>query len=132
VFALVCSSPTSTPAIGVVVNELTVPLIGDMVYLHDSVTKASSKNRMRWCMVIAINGSQTRVAPRSASVPGPVHTAAGLLREFTMEGWFSRWTLPVATVDVGGARNIGQLPEPARSQVLALFKRSKRRGRHQP
>jgi hypothetical protein len=103
-----------------------------MVYLHDSVTKASEKNVLRWCMVIAVNGSQARVAPRSASVPGPIHTAAGLLPEFTMEGWFSRWSVPVATVDVDGARNIGQLPEPARSQVLGLFKRSKRRGSHRP
>lgn len=102
--------------------------IGDMVHLHDRVTHASDKNVMRWCMVLAVHGWRTRVAPRSASVPGPVHTPARVLPEITMEGWFSRWSVPVATVDVDEARNIGQLPEPARSEVLNLHRRRKQRG----
>jgi hypothetical protein len=102
--------------------------IGDIVYLHDNVTKASSKNVMRWCMVVSINGFSARGAPRSSTVRGLVHTAAGLLPEFTRDGWFSRWDLPVPTLAVDNARNAGQLPEPERSQVLALFTRR----RHNP
>jgi hypothetical protein len=97
--------------------------IGDIVYLHDHQTHASGKNRMRWCMVVAINGSQTRVAPRSSTVRGQVFTAAAEMVEFDKDGWFSRWSLPVSVNVVDSARNIGQLPEPARSAVLALFVR---------
>jgi len=102
--------------------------IGDMVYLHDHDTKASRKDVMRWCMVVAVIGSQARVAPRSSTVRGKVFTAAGLLPEFTENGWFSKWSLPVPAQLLDDARNIGQLPEPARTQVLGLFARSKRRG----
>lgn len=54
---------------------------------------------------------------------GVVFTPAGCLPELDKDGWFSRWSLPVSTALVDGARNIGQLPEPARSDVLALFSR---------
>lgn len=101
--------------------------IGDIVYLHDRDTQASEKNVMRWCMIVAINGSRTRVAPRSSTVRGPVFTPADLLPEFDRDGWFSRWTVPVATVVVEQARNLGQLPEPARSEVLRITARRKRR-----
>jgi hypothetical protein len=103
-----------------------VAQVGDIVYLHDKVTKASSKNVMRWCMVVAVNGSRTRVAPRSATVRGLVNTGAELLPEFTSDGWFSRWSLTVPTVAVDNARNIGRLPEPQCSDVLALFTRRRR------
>ncbi len=99
--------------------------VGDIVYLHDHQTNASEKDRMRWCMVVAINGSQTRVAPRSSTVPGPVFTAAGTM-PFDKDGWFSRWSLPVSLATVCTARNIGQLPEPAQSAVRALFARRRR------
>jgi hypothetical protein len=97
--------------------------VGDIVYLHDHQTHASNKSRMRWCMVVARSGSQARVAPRSASVRGPVFTPAGCMPEWDKDGWFSRWSLPVSTVAVDAARNIGQLREPERSAVLALFRR---------
>lgn len=100
--------------------------VGDMVYLHDRQTNASRKNRMRWCMVIARSGSRARVAPRSTTVPGLVFTPAGYLPEFDKPGWFSRWDLPVSTSLIDSARNIGQLPEPARGDVLALFARGMR------
>jgi hypothetical protein len=45
-------------------------LIGDMVYLHDHETKASPKDVMRWCLVVALMGSQARVAPRSIGAEG--------------------------------------------------------------
>lgn len=97
--------------------------IGDIVYLHDHDTKASPKAVMRWCIVIALAGSTARVAPRSASRAGKVFTPRGLLPEFTEDGWFSRWALPVARHVAEGARNAGQLPQPERSAVLALFAR---------
>jgi hypothetical protein len=97
--------------------------IGDIVYLHDYDTKASSKNVLRWCMVVAVAGSTVRVAPRSASRGGKVFTAQSLLAEFSEDGWFSRWALSVPRSVVERARNAGQLPEPERSQILALFGR---------
>ena len=109
-------------------SRIVTTAVGDMVYLHDSVTKASKKDRMRWYLVVAIRGSTARVAPRSASVPGPIFTPANLMSEFTRDGWFSRWTIPVAAVSIEAARNIGQLPEPERSEILALVRRP-RRGR---
>jgi hypothetical protein len=50
-----------------------------------------------------------------------VFTAAELMPGFTEDGWFSRWALPVPTHVVDHAENQGRLPEPERSQVLALF-----------
>jgi hypothetical protein len=99
--------------------------VGDMIYLHDSLL-GSPKAVMRWCMVVATTGSTTRVAPRSASVSGVVFTPAGLLPQFTKDGWFSRWTVPVSSTDADQALNIGQLPEPARTQVLAVQRRRRR------
>lgn len=92
-----------------------------MVYLHDHVTRVSRKNVMRWCMVVARNGSMCRVCPRSTTLVGPVFTSAGYLPEFDQPGWFSRFDRPVATHLVDGARNVGQLPEPARGDVLNLY-----------
>ena len=97
--------------------------IGDIVYLHDSDTKASPKSEWRWCMVIGFAGSMVRVAPRSASVRGPVFTPKELMPEFTKNGWFKRWALSAPRHVVDAARNIGPLPEPERSAVLALFAR---------
>ena len=105
------------------VGIATMVQIGDIVYLHDHDTAASPKAVMRWCMVIALAGSTARVAPRSASRTGKVFTPRGLLSEFTEDGWFSRWALPVARHVVEDARNAGQLLEPERSAVLALFVR---------
>lgn len=101
--------------------------IGDIVRLHDSDTKASLKvNDVRWCMVISISGSMVRVAPRSTTVKGPVFTSRNLMKEFSKDGWFKRWALPVPRHVVDNAQNIGQLPEPERSAVLGLFARRTR------
>jgi hypothetical protein len=99
--------------------------VGDVIYLHDSLL-GSRKDVMRWCMVVATSASVTRVAPRSASHSGVVFTRAGLMPEFTKDGWFSRWTVPVNSTEADDARNIGQLPEPARSGVLAAVARKRR------
>jgi hypothetical protein len=104
--------------------------IGDVIYLHDSLL-GTSKNVMRWCVVVASTGSITRVAPRSASSPGAIFTPAGLLPEFSKDGWFSRWTVAVDSMQADAARNVGQLPEPARSDVLRLVSR-RRRPRSKP
>ena len=96
--------------------------VGDVIYLHDSLL-GSRKDVMRWCMVVATSASVTRVAPRSASHSGVDLHPAGLMPEFTKDGWFSRWTVPVNSTEADDARNIGQLPEPARSGVLAAVAR---------
>jgi hypothetical protein len=97
--------------------------VGDIVHLHDWDTTASKKDVMRWCMVVGITGSTARVAPRSASKSGKVFTSAELMDAFTRDGCFSRWSLPVPVSLLESVRNIGQLPEPERSQVLSLFHR---------
>jgi len=97
--------------------------IGDILYLHDHETKASDKDIMRWCMVIAITGSMLRVAPRSATNPGPVFCPAEAMKRFTKDGWFSRWAISVPVAVADAAENIGQLREPERTQVLELFAR---------
>jgi hypothetical protein len=98
-----------------------VAQVGDMVYLHDRVTKVSRKNVMRWCMVVARNGSISRVCPRSTTVVSAIFSIRGELPEFDEPGWFSRFDRPVPTKDVDAARNIGQLPEPTRTDVLDLY-----------
>jgi hypothetical protein len=99
--------------------------VGDVIYLHD-IFLGSPKDVMRWCMVVATTGSVIRVAPRSASQSGVVFTPAGLMPEFTRDGWFSRWTVVVNSTEADQARNIGQLPEPARSGVLTAVARKRR------
>ena len=101
--------------------------IGDMVRLHNADTKISKDPRkaqeVRWCMVIGISGSSVRVAPRSTTVKGPVFTSEKLMPEFSRDGWFKRWSVSVPKRIVDNAQNIGQLPEPARTDVLNLFTR---------
>jgi hypothetical protein len=98
-----------------------VAQVGDVVYLHDRVTHVSRKNVMRWCMVVVRNRSICRICPRSTTMQGPVFTTADTMDEFDQPGWFSRFDRPVATHLVDSARNIGPLPEPARSDVLNLY-----------
>jgi hypothetical protein len=95
--------------------------VGDMVYLHDRATKVSRKNVLRWCMVVTRNGSMCRICPRSTTLVGPVFTGVDYMDEFDQPGWFSRFDRPIATHLVDQARNIGALPDPARSQLLNLY-----------
>jgi hypothetical protein len=97
--------------------------IGDILYLHDHDTKVSQKDRLRWCMVIGASGSMVQVTPRSTTSRGPVFCPAEAMGEFDKDGWFKRWRRPVPVAVANAATNIGQLREPERSQVLALFAR---------
>ncbi len=97
--------------------------IGDILHLHDHDTKVSNKNKLRWCMVIGITGSMVQVAPRSTTSRGPVFCPAEAMAEFDRDGRFKRWRRPVPLAVANAATNIGQLREPERTQVLALFAR---------
>ncbi len=78
---------------------------------------------MRWCMVVAIVGRTVRLAPRSASVPAAVFSPMSSKPEFTADGWFGRWSATADLADVQAAQNIGQIPDPERTQILALHQR---------
>jgi hypothetical protein len=97
--------------------------VGDVLTLHDADTGASPKNVMRPCMVIAIGSAVVAVAPRSVSVKGAVPTPTSASVAFTKDGSFSRWRIRVSLPTAVAAPNHGQLAEPYRSEVLALFVR---------
>jgi hypothetical protein len=97
--------------------------VGDVLSLHDADTGASTKNVVRPCMVVAVSATIVVVAPRSASVAGPVRTPTSASPAFTRPGSFSRWRCRVARTIADAATNHGQLAEPYRSQLLALTRR---------
>lgn len=101
--------------------------VGDVLSISDTVTGFSSKNVMRWWFVAAITGFSVRIVPRSATARGGVFTPASSMPEFTKDGWFRPMSLPLALVDALACRNIGQLSEPYRTQVLAQSRRRRRR-----
>lgn len=91
---------------------------GDVIYLHESVTRLSRKDRMRWCVVTAIAGPHVRVVGRSTTRTDGVPVPAAVMPEFTREGWFPRPPVRVTLPDAQAARNIGRLPEPYLTQIL--------------
>jgi hypothetical protein len=97
--------------------------VGDVLTLHDADTGASGKNVTRPCMVLAISAAIVVVAPRSVSINGTVPTPASASPGFNKPGSFSRWRCPVGRPAADAATNHGQLAEPYRAQVLALFAR---------
>jgi hypothetical protein len=99
--------------------------VGDVLTLHDADTGASDKNVTRPCMVIAVASTIVVVAPRSVSVSGPVPTPISASPGFSKPGSFSRWRRPVGRAAAEAAPNHGQLAEPYRGQVLALFSRKR-------
>ena len=92
--------------------------VGDVLYLHESVTRFSRKDRMRWCVVTAVIGRNVRVAGRSTSRTDGVPVPEGVMAAFTADGWFPRPTVRIALADATTARNVGRLPEPYLTQVL--------------
>ena len=102
------SAPRSEPGVGV----------GDILYLHDSVTRFSAKDRMRWCVVTAVVGANVRVAGRSTTRTDGVPVPEGVLAAFTADGWFPRPPVRIQLADAAAARCVGRLPEPYLSQVL--------------
>lgn len=99
--------------------------VGDVLLLHDADTGASNKNVMRPCVVVAIASSVVVVAPRSASVKGPVETPVGASTAFTKPGSFSGWRCRVGLAAALAADNHRQLTEPYRGEVLVLSRRRK-------
>lgn len=103
------------------------PSIGDVLYLHDNVTRLSKKNVKRWCILVATIGQHVRVVGRSASRRAGVFTPAGTLAEFDRDGYFWPASARISLADARRARNIGKLPEPYLSQVLAQYRRRRRK-----
>lgn len=104
------------------------PAIGDVIRVDDRITRFSKKkrNRMRWCMVAAVFGPHVRVVGRTATGRSGVFTPALTLPQFDRDGYFWPGSARIPLSIAAGCRNIGQLPEPYRSQVLAQTRR--RRG----
>src|SRR4051794_26022102 len=98
-----------------------------MLYLSDTVTHLSQKTVMRWCVVVAINAQQVRGVGRSASCTRGVFTPAGALPEFDKDGRFWPASARIALADAKRARRIGKLPEPYLADVLAQFRRRRRK-----
>jgi len=101
----------------------TVIAVGDVLVLHDADTGASLKSVVRPCMVVVVRPASVVVAPRSASAKGLISTPPAASTAFSTTGNFSKWRLPVSRVIADAAPNHGQLAEPYRSKVLALFAR---------
>ena len=101
--------------------------IGDVLHLHDHVTRFSNKSVVRWCVVVALVGENVRVVGRSASRRTGVFTPAGTLPEFDRDGYFWPASARVSRSDACRARNIGKLPEPYLGDVLAQFRRRRRK-----
>ncbi|MGI8411618.1 MAG: hypothetical protein ACR2LV_02840 [Solirubrobacteraceae bacterium] len=92
--------------------------VGDVLYLHDSVTGFSAKDCMRWCVVTAVIGRHVRVAGRSTTRTDGVSVPRSAMADFTADGWVLRPPIRVAASDAGAARNIGPLPRHYLEQVL--------------
>jgi hypothetical protein len=101
--------------------------VGDVLYLSDTVTHLSQKTVMRWCVVVAISGQQARVVGRSASCTRGVFTPARTLPEFDKDGRFWPSSARISLADAARARKIGRLPEPYLGDVLAQFRRRRRK-----
>ena len=98
-----------------------------MLYLHDNVTRLSKKNVKRSYVVVATVGHHVRVVGRSASRHTGVFTPAATMPEFDRDGYFWPSSARISFGDARRARNIGRLPEPYLSQVLAQYRRRRRK-----
>jgi hypothetical protein len=92
--------------------------VGDVLYLHESITRFSAKDCMRWCVVTAVVGRSVRVAGRSTTRTDGVPVPASVMRNFSVDGWFPRPPVRISLADAQAARNIGRMPDPYLSQVL--------------
>lgn len=92
--------------------------VGDVLYLHDSVTGFSAKDCMRWCVVTAMIGQHVRVAGRSTTRTDGVPVPQSAMPEFTADGWVLRPPIRISASDARAARNIGPLPRHYLEQVL--------------
>ena len=92
--------------------------VGDVIYLHDSVTRLSRKDVMRWCIVSGIVGPSVRVAGRSTTREDGVQIPRTAKAEFTADGWIPRPAVRISLAEAQAARNIGALPDHYVAQVL--------------
>ncbi|MGA2163941.1 MAG: hypothetical protein ABSH36_05680 [Solirubrobacteraceae bacterium] len=93
-------------------------LVGDVLYLHDTITHFSRKDVLRWCIVTAIIGRNVRVAGRSTTRQDGVPIPATAMAEFTADGWIPRPAVRIALAEARAAHNIGPLPNHYLQQVL--------------
>lgn len=100
-------------------SEAKSPLaVGDVLHLHDYVTRFSKKDRCRWCVVTAIVGRDVRVAGRSTTRQDGVPIPMTAMEEFDKDGWIPAPALRISRADAEAARNIGPLPDHYLQQVL--------------
>lgn len=92
--------------------------VGDVIRIHDSVTRFSGKDKLRWCVVTAVFGRNARVAGRSTTRTDGVPVPAEVMAEFTKDGWILRPAARISLADADAARNIGPLPDHYLQQVL--------------
>jgi hypothetical protein len=97
--------------------------IGDVLYLHDHITRFSNKN---------VRGSRARWQRRAgggslASRRNGVFTPARAMPEFDLPGYFWPSSRRISSRDAASARNIGKLPERYLRQVLAQFRQRRRK-----
>jgi hypothetical protein len=92
--------------------------VGDVLYLHDHVTRFSAKDKFRWCVVTAIVGQDVRVAGRSTTRSDGVPVPATAMEEFNKDGWVPAPAVRVSRAEAEVSRNIGPLPDQYREQVL--------------
>jgi hypothetical protein len=100
--------------------------VGDVLHLHERVTRFSAKNVLRWTVVVTVGSSRVRVVGRTASGSRGVFTPAGLLQEFDLDGYFWPASAVISRDEAERAGRIGTLPEPYRTQVLAQYRRRRR------
>lgn len=101
--------------------------IGDVLYLSDTVTHLSQKSVRRWCVVVGVTGYQVRVVGRSASRRSGVFTPAGTVPQIDRDGRFWPASARISLADALRGRNVGKLPEPYLGEVLAQFRRRRRK-----
>lgn len=92
--------------------------VGDVLYLHESITRFSRKDCLRWCVVTAVFGRNVRVAGRSTTRTDGVSVPSAVMPEFTVDGWIPRPPVRISLADAAAARNVGRLPEPYLTQVM--------------
>ncbi|HMJ01166.1 MAG TPA: hypothetical protein VK488_15145 [Gaiellaceae bacterium] len=92
--------------------------VGDVLYLHDHVTRFSKKDTRRWCIVTAIIGGDVRVAGRSTTRQDGVPVPETAMKEFDKDGWVPSPAVRISRAEADAVQNIGSLPDHYRDQVL--------------
>jgi hypothetical protein len=91
--------------------------VGDVIYLHDSLTGFSLKDCVRPCVVTAIFGRHVRVAGRSTTRREGVAVPASAMEKFDRDGWVLNPPVRISLAEAQAAENIGSLPEHYLTQI---------------